>query len=93
VKLDGKRTYRHTVSNAEDVLVRLGAFRHTLTLAGHIHYREKLELEGVETRFHNAPAVRGPNNRNPLLLSGVILYRVRGHEVDDGEFIPLTEEP
>jgi predicted MPP superfamily phosphohydrolase len=92
VNLDGKRTYRHIVSNAEEVLVRLAAFRHTLSLAGHIHYREKLELEGVETRFHNAPAARGPNNHNPLLLSGVILYRVRGNEVDDGEFIPLTED-
>jgi Icc-related predicted phosphoesterase len=92
VKLDGKRTYRHTVSNAEDVLVRLAAFRHTLALAGHIHYREKLELEGVETRFHNASAVRGPNSYNPLLLSCVILYRVRGNEVDNGEFIPLTED-
>ena len=93
VEIDGARTYRHTVSNAQEVLEHLNNVDHTLTLAGHIHYREKLELEGLETRFHNAPAVGRPNNRNPQLPSGVILYRVRGTDIDDGEFIPLSENP
>lgn len=93
IDIDGRRTYRHTVSNAQEVLDRLKDSRHTLTLAGHIHFREKLELEGVVTRFHNAPAVRGPNTRNTQLPSGVILYHVRGTDIDDGEFIPLEENP
>ncbi len=93
VEIDGARTYRHTVSNAQEALEHLNNVDHTLTLAGHIHYREKLELEGVETRFHNAPAVGRPNNRNPQLPSGVILYHVRGTDIDDGEFIPLAENP
>jgi predicted MPP superfamily phosphohydrolase len=93
VEIDGARTYRHTVSNAQEALEHLNNVDHTLTLAGHIHYREKLELEGVETRFHNAPAVGRPNNRNPQLPSGVILYIVRGTDIDDGEFIPLAENP
>ena len=93
IDVDGKRTYRHTVSNAQEVLEHLNGRRHTLTLAGHIHYREKLEFEGVGTRFQNAPAVGRPNNRNAQLPSGVILYRVRGSDIDDGEFIPLEENP
>jgi predicted phosphodiesterase len=91
IQLDGERTYRHTVSNAAELMGRLSGFRHTLSLAGHIHYREKLELEGIDTRFHHAPAVRGPNARNPQMPSGVVLYRVKGGDVDDGEFIHLDE--
>ncbi len=89
IQLDGERIFRHTVSNAAELMGRLSRFRHTLSLAGHIHYREKLELEGIDTRFHHAPAVRGPNSSNPQMPSGVILYRVKGGDVDDGEFIPM----
>jgi predicted MPP superfamily phosphohydrolase len=91
VEIDGVPIYRHTVSNAAEVLGYLSDFRHSLTLAGHIHFREKLEIGGLDTRFHHVPAVRGPATYDPRMLSGVILYRVRGQDIDEGEFIPIEE--
>jgi hypothetical protein len=90
VDIDGKRSLRHAVSNTVEVLSRLSKHRHTLALTGHLHTREKIELGTAThpTRFHQAPAVRDASS-HPNELSGVILYRVQGEEVDDGEFIPL----
>lgn len=90
VDIDGKKVHRHTVSNTVDVLRRLTKHDHTLALAGHLHTRETIELGTAThpTRFHMAPVVRDARS-NPNDLSGVILYRVRGEEVNDGEFIPL----
>ncbi len=90
VDVDGEKVYRHTVSNNADVLRLLAKHDHTLALTGHLHTREKIELGTAEhpTRFHMAPVVRDARS-NPIDLSGVILYHVRGKEVDDGEFISL----
>jgi hypothetical protein len=94
LELEGKRVYRHTVANPTDVLDRLKGFRHPLSLAGHIHAREKLQFEneGDRTRFYQVSAVKGPLEGRLTMLSGVVLYRVRGVEIDDGEFIPLDED-
>jgi predicted MPP superfamily phosphohydrolase len=90
IKVGDERLYRHTVSNPTEVLVRLKDYRHSLALAGHIHIREQLRFgSGSDrTRFHHVSAVRGPSRGN-LGASGVVLYRVRGASVDEGEFIPL----
>jgi predicted MPP superfamily phosphohydrolase len=92
INVGGERLYRHTVSNPTEVLDRLKDFRHPLSLAGHIHTREQLRFgsESNPTRFYHVSAVRGPNSGN-LRVSGVVVYRVRGDEIDDGRFIPLDE--
>ncbi len=94
IKINGALQYRHTVSNAADVLALLRRREHTLALGGHIHLRETLEfeLQGTKTRFHQSAAVVGPvpGSASPV-ISGVTFYRVRDGKVDDGEFIPLDK--
>jgi hypothetical protein len=92
IKINGALQYRHTVSNAADVLALLRSREHTLALGGHIHLRETLEFEmqGTKTRFHQSAAVVGPvPGSASRVISGVTLYRVHDGKVDDGEFIPL----
>jgi hypothetical protein len=96
VEVAGKPLFRHVVSNAGDVLRALRTRRHTLALGGHFHLRERLrfEIDGVQTRFEQAAAVVGPRkgaNEALDFRSGVTLYRVKGTEIDDGEFIPLDK--
>jgi hypothetical protein len=93
IDVDGKTVFRHTVSNATEVLSRLRGFRYPLALGGHIHARETIAYEtaGDRTRFEQAAAVVGPNDEGYPVLSGIVLYRVRGGEIDQGEFIPLDE--
>ncbi len=93
IEVDGKTTFRHTVSNAAEVLGRLRGFRYPLALGGHIHAREAISYEtaGVRTRFEQAAAVVGPADEGYPVLSGITLYRVRGRQIDQGEFIPLDE--
>lgn len=93
IRVNGKTVFRHTVSNAEEVLARLRKHRYDLALAGHIHAREKLQYEtdGGRVRFYQTAAVVGPSTRSMTMISGVTLYRVRGNEIDDGEFIRLDK--
>jgi Icc-related predicted phosphoesterase len=86
IRVRGVTQFRHVVSNRDDVRSRLKGYDHTLALAGHIHYREMIRLQGDDTRFYTSAAVVGPSNDLP---SGVVLYRVRGNTIDDGEFISL----
>ena len=92
ITVRGKTVYRHTVSNAGDVLAVLRKHRHVLALGGHFHAAEKVvyDIEGVRTRFNLAAAIVGPTNSNGLRWpSGVTLYTVRDGVIDDGTFIPL----
>lgn len=93
IRVGGRAVFRHVVSNALDVLAGLAAYRHTLALGGHMHAREKLqfEAEGRATRFYQTAAVVGPGEGPMHMRSGVTLYRVRGRDIDDGEFIPLDD--
>jgi len=86
IRVGDQTLFRHIVSNHEDVQRRLATTHYTLALGGHFHYREMVRVEGVETRFFTTAAVVGPAGDFP---SGVVLYRVRGNQIDDGEFIPL----
>jgi hypothetical protein len=84
--------FRHTVSNAADVLAAIGGHPYPLALGGHIHMRESIEYEiaGRRTRFHQAAAVVGPTDVAGMTMpSGITLYRVRATQVDDGTFVPL----
>jgi len=70
-------------SAAPGSLSYLSQFDYSLALAGHVHFREKIQIEEANAtmRFYQAPAVRD--------MSAVILYRVQGRVIDDGEFIPM----
>jgi hypothetical protein len=43
--VNGKTAYRHTVSNAGDVLAVLRKHRHVLALGGHMHATERIQYE------------------------------------------------
>ena len=92
ITVKGRTVFRHTVSNAADVLAVLRKHRHVLALGGHLHAAERVayEIEGLRTRFHLTAAVVAPSNVAGLRFpSGITLYTVRGGEIDDGRFIPL----
>jgi len=92
ITVNGKTVFRHSVSNAGDVLAILRKRRHVLALGGHMHATERIEYEmsGVRTRFNQVSAVVG-NSRGAGLesISGVTLYHVKNGEIDAGRFIPL----
>jgi 3',5'-cyclic AMP phosphodiesterase CpdA len=92
ITVNGKTVFRHTVSNATEVLAVLRRKRHVLALGGHIHAVEHLEFEteGVRTRFNQISAIVAPTESGGMHFpSGVTLYTVRGGEIDAGRFIPL----
>lgn len=92
VEINGKKVFRHVVSNTAEVLSRFARVRLPLVLGGHTHARETLEFvsAGQRTRFDQAASVVPPFPNDPIpMVSGVTLYRVTGTEIDDGEFIPL----
>lgn len=92
ITVNGKTSFRHVVSNAEEVLTELRKRPFPLALGGHMHLREALEYEteGNKTRFHQAAAVLGPRAiagfKTP---SGITLYNVRNRVIDNGTFIQL----
>lgn len=92
ITIGGKTSYRHTVSNAGDVLAVLRKKNHVLALGGHIHGTEKIEYEiaGVKTRFNQiAATIAGPRGAGLQFTSGVELYHVNDGVIDAGKFIPL----
>ena len=92
ITVNGRTVFRHSVSNAGDVLAVLRKRRHVLALGGHMHAVERIEYEmtGGKTRFNQVSAVVA-NARGAGLesISGVTLYRVRNGQIDAGRFIPL----
>jgi predicted MPP superfamily phosphohydrolase len=92
ITVNGKTVFRHTVSNAPEVLAVLRKRRHVLALGGHIHAVEHLEFEtnGLHTRFNQSSAIVGPTDVAGMRFpSGITLYTVRDGEIDAGRFIPL----
>jgi hypothetical protein len=90
--VNGKKLYRHTVSNAGEVLSILRKRRHVLALGGHLHATERIQFEmaGVKTRFNqNSATIGGPRSAGLQFISGVTLYRVKNGLIDEGRFIPL----
>jgi len=95
IDVEGKRLFRHVVNDTPDVIRRLARVRWPLTLGGHTHGRETLVFEtaGQRTRFEQAASVVVPWATDPIpMASGVTLYRVRGTEIDAGEFIRLGRD-
>lgn len=90
ITVNGKTSFRHSVSNAGDVIAILQSHPYTLALGGHMHVRELLRYEGSPIRFFQAAAVIGPSEGSGLALrSGVTVYRVTAGKIDDGTFVPL----
>jgi Calcineurin-like phosphoesterase len=92
ITIRAKTVYRHTVSNAGEVLAVLRKHNHVLALGGHFHAAEKVEyeIEGQRTRFNLAAAIVGPSDSHGLRFpSGVTLYTVRDGVINDGKFIAL----
>jgi 3',5'-cyclic AMP phosphodiesterase CpdA len=96
ITVNGKTTFRHTVSNAGDVLTLLRKHRHVLALGGHIHAGEHLEYEAdnIRTMFNQAPAIVGPRTSAGIQFrSGFTLYTVRDGVIDKGRFVSLGLDP
>jgi 3',5'-cyclic AMP phosphodiesterase CpdA len=90
ITVRGKSSFRHSVSNAEEVIARIKGHPYDLALGGHMHVREMLRYEGTPIRFFQTAAVVGPSEGAGLkFTSGVVVYRVRNGKVDDGTFVPL----
>jgi predicted MPP superfamily phosphohydrolase len=92
ITVRGKTVFRHTVSNAPDVIAVLRKHRFMLALGGHIHAVEHLayEVDGQRTRYNQSSAIVAPSDVAGMRFrSGVTLYRVRRGEIDAGTFIPL----
>ncbi len=94
ITVRGKAQYRHTVSNASEVLALLKGRAHPLALSGHGHTAERLRFAGVATRFDQAAAIVGPSSGAGMTFpSGITLYRVRRGIIEEGRFIPLGIDP
>jgi hypothetical protein len=92
IRIDGKQQFRHTVSNFDEVLAKIGGHPYPLALGGHTHARESIRYEAgpVVTRFEQAAAIVGPSPAGPLTMtSGLTLYRVVDGKIDAGTFLPL----
>ena len=92
ITVDGKTTFRHTVSNAAEVLQALATQRHELALGGHIHIVERMEYEweGQRTRFATSAATVAPvKSAGRTFPSGLTLYTVRSGVIDSGRFVRL----
>jgi predicted MPP superfamily phosphohydrolase len=92
ITVDGKTVFRHTVSNAGAVMAVLRKRRHVLALGGHIHAGEQIafDVDGLNTRFNQAPAIVGPRASAGIpFASGFTVYTVRGGVIDPGRFVSL----
>lgn len=90
ITVNGKAAFRHTVSNARDVIARVAPHPYPLALAGHMHVRELLRYPGIATRFDQGAAIVGASG-GPLMKfpSGITLYSISRSIVGEGRFIPL----
>ena len=96
ITVNGKTTFRHTVSNAREVLALLRKHRHVLALGGHIHAGEHIEYEAdnIRTMFNQAPAIVGPRTSAGVQFpSGFTLFTVRDGVLDGGRFLLLATDP
>ncbi|MBL0169812.1 MAG: metallophosphoesterase [Gemmatimonadaceae bacterium] len=92
ITIGGKAQFRHTVSNASDVLAKLKNHPYPLALAGHIHVRERLRFEGTPTRFEQSAAIVAPTaTAGVMFTSGITVYRITGARIDEGRFVPLDK--
>jgi len=90
ITIGGKPQFRHSVSNAADVIALLGARRRVLALGGHMHFAESIERPGENVRYALSAATVGPSGELP---SGFTVYTVRNGVIDAGRFVRLDPLP
>jgi Icc protein len=92
ISINGKKQYRHVVTNAPSVLEILKDHSYPFALAGHYHYSQKFtfEAEGQKTEFHQTAAIVGPASDGVYTMpSGFVLYTVANGKITDRKFIIL----
>jgi len=92
ITVGGRTSFRHTVSNAREVIDAIRPHGYAIALAGHVHIGERISFEigGRPMRFHQGAATVSDTPGGAWMFpSGVTLYRVTDGVVDDGTFIPL----
>lgn len=92
ISINGKKHYRHVVTNASDVMTILKDHNYPVALSGHYHAAQKFSFESFKrkTEFHQTAAVVGPSSGGGFdMASGVILYSVSNGEIVDRKFILL----
>jgi hypothetical protein len=90
ITVNGQTVFRHSVSNAGEILAAMKGHPYPIALGGHMHTRELLSYPGVATRFHQSAAVIGPSDGAGLNFpSGITVYRVKSGMIDDGTFVPI----
>ncbi len=90
ITVNGVAAFRHSVSNAAEVLARVKPHPYPIALGGHMHAPERLRYAGIDTRFELAAAVVGPAGSPAMPMpSGVTVYRLTPGAIDAGRFVPL----
>ncbi len=91
----GVLQFRHTVSNAHELISILSKYNYPIALSGHYHVRQVFwyENDGQKTRYEQASAVIGPSEEGEIKIpSGVTLYSVKDGKISEGQFIPLDKK-
>ncbi len=92
---NGVLQFRHTVSNAHELISILSKYNYPIALSGHNHMRQVFwyENDGPKTRYEQASAVIGPAEEGEIKIpSGVTLYSVKDGKISEGQFIPLDKK-
>ena len=92
ISINGKKQFRHVVTNAPAVLSILKDHNYPIALGGHYHFSQKFtfDSEGQKTEFHQTGAVVGPTSDGGFTMpSGIILYTVTNGKITDRKFIKL----
>ena len=92
ISINGKKQFRHVVTNAPAVLEILKDHNYPVALGGHYHYSQKFtfEAEGQKTEFHQTGAIVGPTSDGGYTMpSGFVLYTVTNGKITDRKFIRL----
>jgi 3',5'-cyclic AMP phosphodiesterase CpdA len=92
----GVKSFRHTVSNTQEVMDAMKGHKYVLALGAHMHNPEKVEFLSDGTRVHfavSAAIVGGQEVGEMKIPSGFTVYTVRNGVIDDGKFIHLDPIP
>jgi hypothetical protein len=95
ITVNGVTSFRHLVSNAQEVLAVLREHNHVLAIGAHTHEGEKISfiIDGNQTRFEQSPAIVGAAGLPPFTFpAGFVLYTVRGSQIGEGKFISVQTQ-
>jgi len=93
ISINGKKQFRHVVTNAPAVIEILKDHNYPVALGGHYHYEQKFtfETDGRKTEFHQTGAIVAPSSDGGFTMpSGFVLYTVTNGKITDRKFIKLN---